>query len=361
MTLLRTLQETEGLRPDVQTIVADDETARLQAVRSALAAGRTVYVTRPLPGLAGDQSLGAVVGTTDVGDQFPALIRVAPPYYEPPLPAHPFDSRLAQGMRLAGYDVQEHAAHWQAWARLRLWWRTPNGVRDRLKVSARLLNADGQLVAAVDAEPVANAYPTTSWLPGEVIADAYEIPLPIGLPPGDYVPLVVVYDPETGAEQGRVTLPAVRLAANLERAPRQALEATLARLIPTLFGEVELLGWTPPDPAVAYRPGDHLPLTLLWQARRQPAGAWQVEFALEGDDHRVPLGSAPLGGGFEAGQWTAGQAVRQWPGLVVPDDVPPGAYHLSLRILHDGRPVPWGRWLLPLGSDFDLGRVQVTD
>src|SRR5690606_2683196 len=42
MTLLRYLQETQGLRPDVKTIVADDESERLAAVESALAMGRTV-------------------------------------------------------------------------------------------------------------------------------------------------------------------------------------------------------------------------------------------------------------------------------------------------------------------------------
>ena len=74
------------------------------------------------------------------------------------------------------------------------------------------MDAGGQVVAATDAEPVSGAYPTTAWRPGEVVADAYEIPLPAGLPPGDYRPLVIVYDPATGAELGRAELEPVYLA-----------------------------------------------------------------------------------------------------------------------------------------------------
>jgi hypothetical protein len=47
--------------------------------------------------------------------------------------------------------------------------------------------------------------------------------------------------------------------------------------------------------------------------------------------------------------------------LLVPDGVPPGVYHLKMRVTRDGRPVPYGRWLLPLGSDLDLGPMQIGD
>ena len=66
MTLMRYFQETANLRADVETIRADDEAARRAAVDAALAEGRTVFITGPLPGLGDDYTLDAVTGLIDV-------------------------------------------------------------------------------------------------------------------------------------------------------------------------------------------------------------------------------------------------------------------------------------------------------
>jgi hypothetical protein len=363
--LLRYLQETTGRRPDLETAAADLEPARRAAVDAALARGSAVYLTRPLPGLTDDYALDAVVGIIDVGGPLETLMRVGQPSTEIPELPRPVDRELVPGLELLGYGLHEHRGHWQGWARLRLWWRAPDGLAEPYKISARLLDAAGQQVAAADAEPVAGAYPTTAWRPGEVVADAYEIPLPAGLPPGDYVPLVIVYDPATGAERGRAQLDRVYLQGNAARPPRRALEAGLARTVYARFGQIELLGHTPPDPAGAYAAGDALPLTLLWQAGETPEGAWQLEVLLEGQGHSLILTGAPVGGRLAPRAWAPDQVVRQWLTLQLPGDLPPGdspasAYHLKLRVLRDGRPVPWSRGLLPLGSDLELGTYNLV-
>lgn len=358
MTLLRYFQDTAGIRADLETIAADDETLRREKVDAALAAGRAVFVTRPLPGLAEAYALDAVIGLIDVGGHLQTLIRVDEPSGEVPELPRPVDQEPVPGLQLLGYGVREHGGHGQDWARLRLWWRAPEGLEEPFKVSARLVNVDGQVVAATDAEPVSGAYPATAWRPGEVVDDAYEIPLPAGLPPGDYVPLVIVYDPATGTERGRVELPAVHLQGSRARPPRRALEGAVAQTTYARFGDIELLGFTPPDPNVVYGPGDLLPLILLWQAQGQPDGDLRVSFWLE-DLGRYPLGEEPVGGRFPAGQWGENQVVRQQPILPVPDVKPPGTYRLKMRVTRDGQPVPWGRWLIPLGNDLDLGTVQI--
>jgi hypothetical protein len=299
------------------------------------------------------------MGLTDVPGDVETLVRVGRP--SPKVPDMPFavNVRPVEGLRLLGYGVKEHRAHDRAWAQLRLWWRTPGGLGERLKVSARLVNADDQTVAAVDAEPVANTYPTTAWRPGEVVTDVYEIPLPAGLPPGNYTPTLVVYDPNTGLELGRAELAPVPLNGNPVRPPRKALETSLSRVTSVLFGDVELLGLTPPDPRAEYRPGDALPLTLLWQAQHRPRGDLRLVFWLEGNI-TYPVGEEPLGSRFGTDQWADQQvAVGQWPVLRVPQGIPPGTYQLKMRMLRDGRPVAWGRWLIPLGSDLELGPIQV--
>jgi hypothetical protein len=360
MNLLRYFQETTGLRSDIETVAVDDEPARRQAVDQALARERTVYVTRPLPGLAESYALDAVIGLIDVAGEPQTLIRVGDPEYQVPDIPRATDRVVLPNLRLLGYGVYEHQAHWQAWARLRLWWQAMEGLEASgpLKVSARLLDAGGQVVATVDAEPATWAYPTTAWRPGEVVADAYEIPLPAGLPPGDYRPLVVVYEPATGAEQGRLELEPIYLEGNPARPPRRTLETSMSRTLHARFGDVELLGATPPDPEVTYQPGDTLPLTLLWQAWGRPTGDLQLTFWLAADEE-ASLGGEPVGGRFPTGRWYDGQVVRQWPLLHVPSATPQRMYHLMLRVTRDGQPVPWGRGLIPLGSDLDLGAVQI--
>jgi hypothetical protein len=374
MTLLRYFQRTADLRPDIETVAADDEKARQEAVRAALAGGGATYITRPLPGLAEDQSLGAVVGLIDVAEELETLIRVGEPDFQGPAVPRSTDLVPVPGLQLVGYGVWEHGAHWQAWARLRLWWRAPEGMEDPLKISSRLVDAAGVVVAATDAEPVSGAYPNTIWRPGEVVSDAYEIPLPAGLPPGEYIPLIIVYEPDTGSERGRAELEPVNLDGNPVRPPRRALEADIGKTVYARFGGVELLGFTAPSSETTYRPGETLALTLLWQARSQPglsfaegpglssaegpAGEQRVVFWLEGDGE-VLLDEQVMGGPFPASQWQDRQTVRQWLELQVPADAPPGTWRLKMRVLRDGRPVPWGRWNLPLGSDLDLGAVQV--
>lgn len=358
MTLLRYFQDTTGRRAYVETVVADDEADRRAAVDAAWADERAVFVTHPLPGLANKYALDAVTGSIHVAGHLETLIRVDEPSNVLPELPRSTDLEPVPGLELLGYGVREHHGHWQAWARLRLWWRAPGELAEPFKISARLEDVDGRVAAAIDAEPVSGAYPAAAWRPGEVVADAYEIPLPPGLPPGEYRPLVIVYDPSSGAEWGRAELDPVYLQGSPHRPPQRALEGSVARTIYARLGDVELLGYTPPDPMVAYRPGEILPLTLLWQAYGQPQGDLQAAFWLEAVDE-YPQGEEPVGGFFPASQWVDGQIVRQQPDLRIPDGVPAGAYRLKMRVTRDGQPVPWGRGLLPLGSDLDLGAVQI--
>jgi hypothetical protein len=361
MTLLRYFQETAGAAPWLETVAADDEAGRRAAVEAALAGDSAVYVTRPLPGLAADHALDAVTGIVDVLGQPQTLIRVGAPGDEaPPIP-RAVAAEPAPGLELLGYGMVQHTGHWQAWARLRLWWRAPHGLDAPLKVSARLLAPGGAVVAAADAEPVAGLYPTTAWRPGEVVVDAYELPLPAGLPPGDYTPVVIVYDPATGAERGRVELAPVALAAHPALPPRRALEAGLAHLAGARFRDLTLVGWTPPGAEVTHRAGEALPLSLLWQARGPATGDWQASFFLEGAGRQILLGREPVGGPYPSTLWQEGQAVAQWPALHVPTDTPRGDYRLVMRVERDGQPVPWGRGWLPGGSDLLLGQVSVGE
>jgi hypothetical protein len=200
MTLIRYFQDTAGLQPALQTVAADREPDRLRAVSQSLAAGKTVFLTRPLPGAAERWSLSAVG----------PLIQVLPePATAAPADITPVAAPLAEEITLLGYHLSHPPSHRRpAPLRLTLYWQALGLVPIDLKVSARLVAGTGEEMAVDDAVPVHFAYPTTAWRPGEVVADVYELsPSPEAKAGQVVTPLIILYDPaRNAAEVGRVTL-----------------------------------------------------------------------------------------------------------------------------------------------------------
>jgi hypothetical protein len=202
VTLLRYFQRMEGLRPEVATIVADRDEKRLAALEDALGAGQAVYITRPVHGLPERYSLSALG----------PLIRVrAVPATAIPAPQYPLVAELVDSLRLLGYDAAVMSPHQQTAVRLTLHWQVLAPVGADYKVSARLLDVEGNQVAQVDDVPVHNTYPTSRWKAGETIADVYDLAVPSDTPPGPYRLLVILYEPDTLAEVGRAELGTVQL------------------------------------------------------------------------------------------------------------------------------------------------------
>lgn len=200
MTLVRYFQQTENMRPDVETVTANLESERLAAVEQLLAAGKSVYLTRELPGAAARWSLSAVG----------PLIRVNPkPVTAPPEFSVAVGRAVTPDVTLLGYTRSRppHTGAGPAPVRLTLIWQVNQTPAADLKVSARLLTPAGEVLAATDGGPVHFAYPTTAWRSGEVISDVYDVALPVDTPPGQYTPLIIWYAPaQNGAEVGRIEL-----------------------------------------------------------------------------------------------------------------------------------------------------------
>ena len=79
-----------------------------------------------------------------------------------------------------------------------LFWQAEDASTTPYTVFAQLLDSGGALVAQRDQVPGDGAFPTTSWVAGEVLTDTYRITLPAGLAPGQYTLIVGMYDPKTG-------------------------------------------------------------------------------------------------------------------------------------------------------------------
>jgi len=78
-------------------------------------------------------------------------------------------------------------------------WQAEDASTTPYTAFAQLLDSGGALVAQRDQVPGDGAFPTTSWVEGEVLTDTYRITLPAGLAPGQYTLIVGMYDPKTGA------------------------------------------------------------------------------------------------------------------------------------------------------------------
>lgn len=81
------------------------------------------------------------------------------------------------------------------------------------KIFVHLVDSGGQVIAQFDGYPQEGRYPTSHWVPGEIIEDTYPIAVPNDAPPGPYRVFLGLYNeatqerlPVTGDNSGRVIL-----------------------------------------------------------------------------------------------------------------------------------------------------------
>ena len=107
----------------------------------------------------------------------------------------PWHQAFGDGLTLSGGSTRRNRSTGEE--TVILVWQVARTPAHDWSTSVRLLQ-DGVEVAQMDQQhPVSGAYPTTRWLPGEVVADAYAFALPAGVSP-DAVTVVVYRRDEDG-------------------------------------------------------------------------------------------------------------------------------------------------------------------
>lgn len=146
---------------------------------------------------------GRVMGETTLG-----TLEVAgrPRRFDVPPMQHRVGARLGDVAELLGYDVVEPVAPGGVLS-ITLYWRAIGPSEVPLTAFVHLLDSENRVRGQVDHVPGDGAYPTTGWLPGEVLVDTYHVPVSADLPLGRYPVEVGMYDPATG-----VRLPVVNAA-----------------------------------------------------------------------------------------------------------------------------------------------------
>jgi len=230
---------------------------------------------------------------------------------------------------------------------LALRWETQSPLGKRYKVFIHVLDEADHIVGQRDAEPGGGVRLTTSWQPGESVADNHGVLILPATPPGTYRIALGLYDldsaqrlsvPAAGQAVGdRLILSPLKVSAPAAPPPLSALG--LQQPLNWSAGPLALLGYNlarlghEHEPGLPIHPGDVLHLVLFWQAKGLST---DVEMLLELVDRagqvRLTKRTSPLEGRLPASQWSQGQIMRDPHHLFLPGDLAPGNYILRLGV-----------------------------
>ncbi|MDY7077087.1 MAG: hypothetical protein SXV54_09210 [Chloroflexota bacterium] len=129
--------------------------------------------------------------------------------FDIPSISHPLTATLGSQVELLGYDLSplipapsphegERIVAPGETLTLTLYWRALAEMDEDYTVFTHLVAPDGSMTGQRDSQPVSGAYPTSLWLPGEVVSDVYEIPVRADAPSGEHRLEVGMYIAETG-------------------------------------------------------------------------------------------------------------------------------------------------------------------
>lgn len=128
---------------------------------------------------------------------------------------HPLEASFGDRIRLRGYDLGTLQAGQPL--EITLYWESMAEVDEDYAVFVHLVEeGSGRIVTQIDEEPQHGSYPTSMWVPGEIVVDAHTLSVPADLPAGTYRLRVGLYQQETGAylavnDSDSLTLPSINV------------------------------------------------------------------------------------------------------------------------------------------------------
>jgi len=112
--------------------------------------------------------------------------------------AHPQEALLGQEVALLGYDLTRTQLSPGEELEVTLYWQARGEMSTSYTVFVHLLARDERIWGQRDSLPGEGAWPTTSWVAGEVLADRYTFQVQQDAPPGEYRLEVGMYEAATG-------------------------------------------------------------------------------------------------------------------------------------------------------------------
>jgi hypothetical protein len=266
---------------------------------------------------------------------------VAPPVTDA-VPTHPLDAWADGRVHILGYDLPTDTVRAGEPLELILYQSTPEPIEGVWMPYARL--------GPVEARWTTDSRLLTSdWLPGEVVVERYELPVPFTRPPGEY-PLRLGYADLSGGRmelgflsgEKTVELATVTVLPRTGAHPAVVLEQALANLDNrvALIGARSRARWqgrkAPWDEPLIVQAGQPLHLTLTWRALTSPRDSYTIFIHLiDGAGRPVMVHDyTPLGGACPTylwfPKWLPGQILTDPYRLIIPSDLPAGDYWLEV-------------------------------
>ncbi len=239
-------------------------------------------------------------------------------------------------VRLLGANLNREVARPGDRLRLSLFWRNSGARLPDSQVRVVLRQRSAGIVREWRGVPVDGTYPTTSWKPGEVVRDTWDLVLP-QLQSAEAVELAVALEPTGVAERDLVPLTELVVEAvtplMVEPAVRVRQDARVGDL-------ARLIGFDIRDRRL--KPGETLDLRVVWQALASTDEAHVVSVGLVGVDDRLVVrqDSEPAGGRRPTTGWVVGEYVEDQHRLRLPRETPRGRYQIVVSVsrLDDKQP-----------------------
>ena len=111
---------------------------------------------------------------------------------------NPQQLRFAEGITLAGYELDRRQAVPGETVTLTLHWQAEAAPSQNYKVFVHLVGQNDVRVAQHDSDPQQGDAPTGSWQPGQTIVDTHPLLITADAPPGAYRIVVGLYHPDSG-------------------------------------------------------------------------------------------------------------------------------------------------------------------
>jgi hypothetical protein len=178
-------QYVDGVRPDLLGIfplVTPEYRTLGPLLDLALSTGRPTYLIKDMPGIEAKVDVEAEGG----------LWRVLGPAVRG-APAYPTSARLADAVKLVGYDRSPSNPRPGEPLLVSLYWQALRPLKAEYHTFVHLVNARGDKVAQKDCQPGGVYYPSTMWQPGERLRDDHLLDVPASTPPGVYELWVGMY------------------------------------------------------------------------------------------------------------------------------------------------------------------------
>jgi hypothetical protein len=244
--------------------------------------------------------------------------------------ATPAWGTLGEELRLAGARLADTD-------QLTLYWQALQPPRASYVVQVQLRDARGVPVATLrNKHPGANL--ASRWEAGQLVRDAYTLPIPEGAPPVGYRAYVSVLHPDTLEPLPLSDAPNPQIrdipVGQTKSPPPRAVAVSGTRALGTVFGEaIALESVALPSVVTAGQPFTY---TLVWRSRAALLNDYQVFVHLLKADGSLAADNdgPPREGLYPTSFWSPGEVIadaRGWPLAVAPGDyqVEVGLYHLQ--------------------------------